>query len=103
MATRGYSTDLSDGEWALIARHIPLPKPGGRPRSADMRRVVDAILYLLRTGCQWRLLPTNFPPWGTVWSYFRRWRIDGVWTRMHRALLRAPREKKRGELLGRAL
>ena len=93
MATRGYATDLSDDQWALIAPHIPPPKPGGRARSTDVRRVVDAILYLLRTGCQWRLLPTDFPPWGTVWWYFRRWRLEGVWTRVHRALLHAAREK----------
>jgi transposase len=93
MAQNGYSTDLTDEQWALIAPHLPPPRPGGRPRQTNLRDVVDAILYLLRTGCQWRLLPRNFPPWGTVWSYFRRWRIDGVWVRLHRALYRAARKK----------
>lgn len=92
--TRGrYSTDLTDEQWALIAPHLPPPRAGGRPRQTDLRDVVDAILYLLRTGCQWRLLPRDFPPWGTVWSYFRQWRIDGVWVRLHRALYRAARKK----------
>ena len=93
MTRGGYSTDLTDEQWALIAPHLPPPKPGGRPRRTDLRAVVDAILYLLRTGCQWRLLPRDFPPWGTVWSYFRQWRIDGVWVRLHRALYRAARKK----------
>jgi putative transposase len=75
----------------LIAPHLPPPRPGGRPRKTSLRAVVDAIFYLLRTGCQWRLLPKDFPPWGTVWWYFRRWRLDGVWTRLHRALYRAAR------------
>lgn len=93
MAQNGYFTDLTDEQWALIAPHLPPPRPGGRPRQTNLRDVVDAILYLLRTGCQWRLLPRDFPPWGTVWSYFRRWRIDGVWVRLHRALYRAARGK----------
>jgi len=93
MARVGYPTDLTDEQWALIAPHLPLPRPGGKPRRTDLRAVVDGILYLLRTGCQWRLLPRDFPPWGTVWSYFRQWRIDGVWGRLHRALYRAARKK----------
>jgi putative transposase len=66
----------------------------GRPRRTDLRAVVDAILYLLRTGCQWRLISCDFPPWGTVWGYFRRWRLQGVWARVHRALHRAARVAK---------
>ena len=93
MARVAYSTDLTDEQWALIAPHLPLPRPGGRPRRTDLRAVVNGILYLLRTGCQWRLLPRDFPPWGTVWSYFRQWRIDGVWGRLHRALYRVARKK----------
>ena len=89
----GYPSDLSDREWSLIAPHLPAAKAGGRPRTTDLRQVVDAIFYLLRTGCQWRLLPNDFPPWGTVWWYFRRWRFDGVWTRVHRALYAAARQK----------
>ena len=82
MATTGYPSDLSAAQWALIEPHLPPPKPGGRPRHIDMHAVVNAIFYLVRTGCQWRLLPNDFPPWGTVWWYFR----DGVWVRLHQAL-----------------
>ncbi len=91
MVPHAYLTDLTDAQWALIAPHLPSSRPGGRPRRTSLRAVVDAIFYLLRTGCQWRLLPRDFPPWGTVWWYFRRWRLDGVWTRLHRALYRAAR------------
>jgi putative transposase of IS4/5 family DUF4096 len=64
-----YSTDVSEAAWALIRPHLPSAKPGGRPRSTDLREVVNAIFYLLRTGCQWRLLPRCFPPWGTVYHF----------------------------------
>jgi putative transposase len=84
--SRGYGTDLSDAAWTLVAPLLPPAKPGGRPRTTDLRAVLDAILYLLRTGCQWRLLPRDFPPWSTVHHYFRAWRNTGVWVRLHRAL-----------------
>jgi len=84
--SRRYDTDLSDAAWALVAPLLPPARPGGRPRTTDLRAVVDAILYLLRTGCQWRLLPRDFPPWSTVHHYFRTWRNTGVWVRLHRAL-----------------
>ena len=93
MARRSYPTDLTDAQWALVSRHFPALRQGERPRQTDLRAVVDAILYLLRTGRQWRMLPRDFPPWDTVWWYFRRWRLDGVWTRLHRALHRAARLK----------
>lgn len=93
MARRGYSTDLTDAQWEVIAPHLPPPGPRGRPRRTDLRAVVDAILYLLRTGCQWRMLPADFPPWGTVWWYFRQWR-GSVWVRAHHALFRAARAAK---------
>lgn len=82
----GFYTDLSDAAWALVEPHLPPARPGGRPRTTDLRRVFDAILYLLRTGCQWRLLPRCFPPWGTVYHYFRAWARAGVWVLLHRAL-----------------
>jgi putative transposase len=66
-----YNTDLTDTAWELIAPVLPQARPGGRPRTTDLRSVVNAIFYLLRTGCQWRLLPLQFPPWATVYSYFR--------------------------------
>jgi len=94
MARRGYPTDLTDAQWAALEPHLPAARAGGRPRRTDLRAVVDAILYLLRTGCQWRLIPSDFPPWGTVWWYFRRWHLQGVWSRVHRALHRAARVAK---------
>jgi putative transposase len=66
MRTRSYAADLTDAQWALVAPHIPAAKSGGRPRTTDVRAVLDAIIYLLRTGCQWRQLPSDFPPWPTV-------------------------------------
>lgn len=78
-----YPSDVTDGQWRLIAPLIPPPKPGGRPRSNDMREVVNAILYLSRTGCSWRQLPHDFPPWGTVHFYYRCFRLDGTWKVIH--------------------
>lgn len=78
MSRKRYDTDLSDEEWEIIEPLIPHPKPGGRPRSVDIREVVNALFYILRTGCQWRLLPHEFPPWPTVYDYFRQWRNNGV-------------------------
>lgn len=86
MRARRYPSDLSDGQWALVASHIPAARPGGRPRSTCMRAVLDTLLYLLRTGSQWRQLPRDFPPWPTVHGYFRRWRRSGVLARLHRVL-----------------
>jgi putative transposase len=81
-----YDTDLSDAAWAIVAPLLPPAKPGGRPRTTCLRSVLDAILYLLRTGCQWRLLPREYPPWSTVHHYFRSWRNSGTWVRLHRTL-----------------
>jgi putative transposase len=83
MDRKPYSSDLTDEQWALLEPLLPPAKPGGRPRSADLREVVNGILYLLRTGCPWRALPHDLPPWGTVWAYFRRWRDDGTLDRLH--------------------
>jgi putative transposase len=81
-----YDTDLTEEAWALIAPILPAQRPRGRPRTTNLRAVVNAIFYLLRTGCQWRLLPREFPPWGTVYHYFRSWDDAGVWVQMGRAL-----------------
>ena len=81
-----YPTDLSDAEWSYIEPHLPLPKEHGRPRIYSLREILDAIFYVLRSGCQWRLLPHDFPRWPTVYHYFRKWRIDGTWERVNRAL-----------------
>src|SRR5262252_86477 len=85
MEPRPYDTDLSDEQFALIEPFLPRPKKMGRP-PADLRAVLNAILYLVRTGCQWRLLPKDFPPWSTVHTWYRRWRTDGTWERLHEAL-----------------
>jgi putative transposase len=83
MERNPYPSDLTDEQWQLIEPLIPKPKPGGRPRTVCMREVINAILYLNRTGCAWRLLPHEFPPWGTVHYYYRRFRLDGVWVQIH--------------------
>src|ERR671932_1573207 len=81
-----YPTDLTDTEWTLLAPLIPAAKPGGRPRSTDRREVLNAILYSLRSGCQWRMLPKEFPPHQTVYPYVPTWRWAGVWEQMHDTL-----------------
>jgi putative transposase len=78
-----YPSDLTDAQWALIEPYIPPEPGGGRPRKTDRRDVLDAILYLLRTGCQWRYLPIDFPPKSTVWRYFDQWRRDGTLDQIH--------------------
>jgi len=90
MRTHHYPSDVTDAQWALIEPHIPA-STGGRPRKTDMRDVVDAILYILRTGCQWRYLPIDFPPKSTVWRYFNRWRHDGTLDLIHDRLRRKVR------------
>lgn len=81
-----YPSDLTDEQWAVIEPLIPAPRSGGRPAVHSRRRIVDAILYVNRTGCAWRQLPHDFPPWATVFWYFKRWRQDGVVDRLHDAL-----------------
>ena len=80
MTTRkAYSTDLSDLEWTVLGPGVPTPKPGGRPIDHERREIINAIFYVNRTGCQWRALPHDFPPWSTVYGYYNRWRADGTW------------------------
>jgi len=86
-----YSTDVTDTEWKIIEPLLPAGKPGGRPRTTDIRRVVDAIYYMLRTGCAWRLLPHDFPPPGTVYDYFRAWSRDGTFSQINDILRRRVR------------
>jgi len=83
---RAYATDLSDEEWRILKSLVPEAKPGGRPRAHATRELLDAIFYAVRGGCAWRLLPHEFPPWKTVYHYFRLWRIDGTWERVNGAL-----------------
>ena len=86
-----YPSDLSDVEWKLVEPLIPPPKSGGRPRTTDMREVLNGILYLLRSGCAWRMLPHDLPPWKTVYHYFRSWCKDGSWQGIHDTLRRQVR------------
>jgi transposase len=81
-----YPSDLSDREWSQVERFIPAPKPGGRPAKYERREVVNALLYIDRTGCQWRSLPHDFPPWDSVYWYFRIWKKDGTLDRLHDGL-----------------
>jgi putative transposase len=83
-----YDSDLSDDEWQQIAPLLPDVKPGGRPRKYEMRQIVNGMLYLTRTGCQWRMLPRDFPPWWTVYAYFRAWSRLDLWRTIN-AVLRA--------------
>ena len=88
-----YPSDLTDEQWRLIEPSIPSPKPGGRPRSVDLREVMNAVLYLSRTGCSWRQVPHDFPPWGTVHFYYRCFRLDGTWEKIHDRLRGRVRQK----------
>lgn len=86
MNRQPYITDLSDAEFLCLAPHLPPPRALGRPRLHSVREILDAIFYVVRTGCQWRLAPHEFPPWSTVYYWFRRWRLDGTWERLNREL-----------------
>jgi putative transposase len=81
-----YPTDLTDSQWNIIEPLIPAAKSGGRPRHLEMRQVVNALVYVTVGGIQWRLLPNEYPKWQSVYSYFRRWRDDGTWQRIHDTL-----------------
>jgi putative transposase len=95
MNRRPYPTDLTDAEWSYLEPHMPAPKAGGRPRLHSIRDILNAIFYLLRSGCAWRLLPHDLPPWKTVYHYFRLWRLQGLWDTLHKALHVAVRGKAR--------
>ena len=86
MKSRRYPTDLSDDEWRCISPHLPEPAGQGRPRLHGLRAILDAVFYVLKSGCPWRLLPRDFPPWKTAYDWFRRWRIDGTWERLNTEL-----------------
>jgi putative transposase len=89
---RDYPTDLTDAEWQIIEPLVPAVKSGGRPADHRWREIINAIFYVLRTGCQWRFLPHDLPPWKTVYTYFRTWRLDGTWERLHDTLRRKVRQ-----------
>jgi putative transposase len=88
-----YASDLTDARRQIIEPLVPPPKPGGRPRTVNLREVVNAIFYLTRTGCGWRMSPHESPPWGTVHYYARQWRLDGTWARMMGVLRERVRQR----------
>jgi transposase len=89
--TRHYPSDLTDAEWARLEPLIPKARQPGRPEKFPKRAVLDAIFYLVRSGCAWRMLPRDLPPWKLVWHYFARWKKRGVWARLNDALRDAVR------------
>ena len=92
MNRESYPSDLTDPQWEELAPLIPPAKRGGHPRTVNMREVINGILYVLRSGCTWRMMPHALPPWSTAWGYFRRWRKDGNWERIYDALRPKVRE-----------
>lgn len=86
MERKAYPSDLRDEEWAILKAYIPEPKAGGRPAKHSRREIVNAIRYVLRNGCSWRSLPHDFPPYTTVYDYFRGWRARGLWEQVNTAL-----------------
>ena len=94
MNRAAYPSDLKDREWRLLEPLLPPPKPGGRPVKYLRREVVNAIRYVLRAGCAWRMLPHDLPPWRTAFHYFRTWRRDGTWQRAHDALRERTRQSQ---------
>ena len=94
MERKPYPSDLSDEEWSILEPHIPLAKWGGRPRTVEMREVMNAIFYVLRSGCSWDMLPHDFPPSRTVYEYFNKWRKSGEWEEINRILREAVRQKE---------
>ena len=93
-----YPSDLKDGQWArlepLLKERRGQRHAGGRPRKYELRRVVDALLYVVKTGCQWRQLPADFPPWQSVHQQFRGWRDNGTWERVGKSLREQGRSAK---------
>jgi putative transposase len=88
-----YPTDLSDAQWTHLQSYVPTLKAEGRPRTRSLRDILDAIFYVLKSGCQWRLLPHDFPPWSTVYYHFRRFRLSGLWHRLFKVLHAAERKR----------
>ena len=88
-----YPTDLTDEQWKILEPLVPAPQPAPLPAKHTRREIVNAIFYINRSGCQWRMLPHDFPPWQLVYTYFRRWKNDGTWQRIHDALRRQVRQR----------
>ena len=92
MSRKSYPSDLTDEQWEILGPLLPPAKPGGRPRTVDLREVVNGILYLLRSGCPWRMVPHDLPPWQTLYKYFRSWTMGGTWERVNETLRPCVRE-----------
>jgi transposase len=93
MERKAYPSDVSDAEWKVLEGYIPAVRSGGRPAEHERREIVNAIRYVLGTGCQWRYLPHDFPPAHTVYDYFRQWSAQGVWETANRALREQARRR----------
>lgn len=88
-----YSTDLTDKQWNIIKPLLPPPKKEGHPREVDIREIMNAIIYVVKSGCDWRMLPHDFPKWQLVYYYFRTWKKDGAWKHVHDTLRGKVRKK----------
>jgi putative transposase len=86
MSRQAYPSDLTDKQWQLVKPLLPPAKPGGRPRSTDEREILNAIFYVLKSGCAWRMLPHDFPPYQTIYEFFCAWKQDGTWKKIHDTL-----------------
>ncbi len=95
MSRNQYSSDLTEQEWLLLKDLIPPARFGGRPRTVEIREILNAVFYVLRAGCAWRLLPHDFPHWRAVYEYFSVWKRDGTWIRIHDYL----HEELRGKMV----
>lgn len=93
MERQPYPTDLTDHQWEIFGPLLPREKPGGRPRKYDMREIMNAIFYVMRTGCAWRMIPHDLPRWDIVYKYFELWTKDGTWQRVHDELRKKVRKK----------
>jgi putative transposase len=95
MKLNTYPSDLTPSQWDRLKDLLPPAKPGGRPRSVDLREVTNGILYIVRGGCAWRMMPHDLPPWSTCYDYFRKWRNDGLWQRINDTLRDRLRRRSR--------
>src|SRR5512146_3265470 len=93
MSRKPYPSDVTDAQWAILEPMLPQADPEGRPLEIERREIVNAIFYVLRSGCPWRYLPHDLPDWQTVYSYFRDWKLDGTWERIHTVLRKQLRVK----------
>jgi putative transposase len=93
MSTKRYPTDTTDAQWKILNSLFPPQTGRGRPRKVDLRQIIDGIFYISRSGCQWRMLPHDFPPWGKVFYYFNKWKKEGTLARIHETLNEAVREQ----------